>query len=310
MKTSILNLLAILIWQVSAGQDKFYAKEYGNADNPAIIYLHGGPGYNSFSFEFSTAQNLADNGFFVIVYDQRGCGRTKPDANSLFTFNEAFEDLKGIYKKYNLKKASLIGHSFGGTLGILFSEKYPEKIQNLILVGSPLSYQMTFKNIISKCKKIYAENASPQLQYLEMLEKMDTTSLEYSSYCFMHAMSNGFYHAKNPSEKSKSLNSILRNNPMSSYLSSMTREPVSGFYLNEHYTTLNLSSNLQEVKNKIGVFGIYGQEDGLFGSEQIVLLESVIGKDNFKLVENASHSVFIDQQDVFFALIKAFSSRQ
>jgi proline iminopeptidase len=310
MKTFILNLLFVLFWQISFGQDNFYAKEYGDANNPAIIFLHGGPGYNAFSFEFSTAKELADNGFYVIVYDQRGCGRTKPDTNSIYTFNETFDDLNSIYKKYNLKTATLIGHSFGGTIGILFSNKFPEKVENLILVGSPLSYQMTFKNIISRCKKTYSENSSRELQYIEMLEKMDSTSLEYSSYCFMHAMSNGFYKAKNPSVKSKNINDSLMSNPMANYLSNMTREPVSGFFKNEHYTTLNLSSNLTEVKAKIKVFGIYGQEDGLFDAEQIALLKSIMGADRFTLVENASHSVFIDQQDVFISLIKKYSSEK
>ena len=174
----------------------------------------------------------------------------------------------------------------------------------MILAGSPLSYQMTFKHIISRCKKIYAKNSSPQLQYIEMLEKMDTTSLEYSSYSFMHAMSNGFYKAKNPSEKSKTIYSSMMKDALVSYLSYMTREPVSGFFANEHYTTLDLSSALTGLKNKTNVYGIYGQEDGLFDSKQIALLQSIIGADNFTLVENASHSVFIDQQEVFISLIK------
>lgn len=306
MKAFILHLIFVLFCQLSYGQDSFYNKAYGNVSNPAIIFLHGGPGYNAFSFEISTAQELADNGFYVIVYDQRGCGRTKSDTNSQYTFEEAFADLNNIYTKYNVKTATLIGHSFGGTLGILYANNYPEKVENLILVGSPLSYQMTFKHIISKCKKIYSENSSPQLQYIEMLEKMDTTTLEYSSYCFMHAMTNGFYKAKNPSEKSKIINANLMKNSMASYLSNMTREPVSGFFEKEHYTTLNLSSNLTELKGKINVFGIYGQEDGLFDSEQITLLQSILGSDNFTIVENASHSVFIDQQDVFISQVKKY----
>lgn len=310
MKTLILHLIFVLFCQISYGQDSFYNKAYGNVSNPAIIFLHGGPGYNAFSFEFSTAQELADNGFYVIVYDQRGCGRTKSDTNSLYTFEEAFADLDNIYIKHNVKTATLIGHSFGGTLGVLYANNSPEKVESLILVGSPLSYQMTFKHIITKCKKIYSENSSPQLQYIEMLEKMDTTSLEYSSYSFMHAMSNGFYKTKNPSAKSKTINDSLMNNSMAFYLSNMTREPVSGFFEKEHYTTLNLSSNLTELKGKIKVFGIYGQEDGLFDSKQITLLQSILGSDNFTLVENASHNVFIDQQDVFISQIKKYISEK
>ncbi len=143
-----------------------------------------------------------------------------------------------------------------------------------------------------------------------MLEKMDTTTLEYSSYSFMHAMSNGFYKAQNPSAKSKIIYDKLMNNSMASYLSNMTREPVSGFFAKEQYTTLNLTSNLTELKVKINVFGIYGLEDGLFDSEQIALLQSILGSEKFTLVENASHSVFIDQPDVFIYQIKKYISEK
>jgi proline iminopeptidase len=304
MKTIFLTLFSLLIAQISFGQNEFYSKAYGSSENQAIIFLHGGPGYNAFSFEFSTAQKLADNGFYVIVYDQRGCGRTKSDTNSRYTFKEAFADLNSIYKKYNVKTATLIGHSFGGTLGILFSKNFPEKVENLILVGSPLSYQLTFKGIISKCKKIYTDTKSPQLKYIEMLEKMDTTSLEYSSYCFMHAINCGFYKPKNSTQESKIINDTLKKSTSISYLSNMTREPVSGFYQNEHYTTLNLSADLTDLKKKLKVFGIYGQEDGLFDDIHLTLLKSTIGAENFTLVAESSHNVFIDQQTTFIDLLK------
>ena len=306
MKTIFLSIFLIVATQLSFGQNKFYSKAYGDSTNKAIIFLHGGPGYNAVSFEFSTAQKLADNGFYVIVYDQRGCGRTKPDTNSIYTFKEAFEDLLNIYNKYNVKSATLIGHSFGGTIGILFSKSYPEKVANLILLSSPLSYQMTFKSIISKCRKIYTETKSSQLQYIEMLEKMDTTTLDYSSYCFVHAMSNGFYSPKNPTQESKTINDSLKKSTSALYLSKMTKKPVSGYYKNEHYTTLNLSTDINDVKKKSKVFGIYGQEDGLFDEMQLSLLKSIIGLDNFTLVGGSSHNVFIDQQGIFIDLVKKY----
>lgn len=60
--------------QVSAQQ--LYSKAYGDPKNPAIIYLHGGPRGNATLFEGTTANALAERGFYVIVYDRRGEGRS------------------------------------------------------------------------------------------------------------------------------------------------------------------------------------------------------------------------------------------
>lgn len=126
---------------------KIYSKAYGNPEGKPVVFLHGGPGYNCENFEATTAQQLADNGYYVIVYDRRGEGRSK-DPNAKFTFDETFEDLNAVYQKYGISKSSLIAHSFGGVVATLFAEKYPDKIQSIILVGAPISLQQTFKTII------------------------------------------------------------------------------------------------------------------------------------------------------------------
>ena len=84
-----------------------YVKTFGNQKNKAIVFLHGGPGYNCANFEATTAKILADQGYFVIVYDRRGEGRSE-DKNAQFTFNESFEDLNFILKKYELKNSQNI----------------------------------------------------------------------------------------------------------------------------------------------------------------------------------------------------------
>jgi len=45
-----------------------------------------------------------------------------------FTFAETLADLKGIYDQYQLKKAILLGHSFGGGgAATRFAEAYPNR---------------------------------------------------------------------------------------------------------------------------------------------------------------------------------------
>lgn len=304
MKTIITSAVFTLATLFAFGQN-VYTRTFGNNKDQAIIFLHGGPGYNCANFEATTAQQLANKGFFVVVYDRRGEGRSK-DSNAKFTFKEAFDDLNAIYQKFNLGKASLIGHSFGGVVATLFAEAYPKQVESIFLVGAPVSLQDTFETILEKSKLIYQnKNDSVNLKFVAMLEKMDCTSIEYSSYCFVHAMQNGFYTPKNPSEEAKSIYSKFRTDSLLvKYASQMSYEAPRGFWMNEKYTTIDLTKNLQTLRSRqMKIYGLYGKDDGLYAAQQVLELENIIGSSNLKYLENCSHNVFIDQQEQFIEAI-------
>lgn len=304
----ILTFFAFTIAALAVNSQTIYSKAFGAPSDEPVIYLHGGPGYNSIGFEVTTAEQLAANGFFVIVYDRRGEGRS-PDQNAKFTFQETFDDLDAIYKKFDLESSNLMGHSFGGIIGTLYAEKYPEKIKSLVLVAAPLSMQATFTTIIKTSKSIYeANHDSINLKYIGMLENMDKTSLEYSSYSFGHAMQNGFYTPKTPSKEALAIYSKLKSDTsFGSDASRMTFEAPKGFWENEHYTSMDLTEHLRNVlKKEVQVFGVYGTEDGLYSEEQVMKLKKIIPADSFEYIENASHNVFIDQQDQFLDALKSW----
>lgn len=307
MKTIITTTIFLLVTMVALGQS-VYIKTFGNSKDEPIIFLHGGPGYNCANFEATTAQKLADEGYFVIVYDRRGEGRSK-DLSAEFTFHETFDDLQSIYSEYSLTSATLIGHSFGGIVATLFAEIYPEQVQSILLVGAPVSLQATFKNILVRSKSIYqTKKDSVNLKYISMLENMDTTSIEYSSYCFGHAMQNGFYTPAKPSEEAKSIYSKFRTDPLlTKYASQMSYEAPTGFWKNEKYTTIDLTEKLKtlQIKN-VEIYGLYGKEDGLFSEQQINDLQDLIGNSQLRYLDNCSHNVFIDQQTEFIVAIKTW----
>lgn len=68
-------LMAMIFIFLSAYSQQLYIKTFGDPHHPAIVFIHGGPRGNSVLFEGTTAQKLADKGFYVIVYDRRGEGR-------------------------------------------------------------------------------------------------------------------------------------------------------------------------------------------------------------------------------------------
>jgi proline iminopeptidase len=303
--TSSILLLATLF----VNAQSIYIKTFGSPKDKPVIFLHGGPGYNCATFEATTAQQLADKGFYVIVYDRRGEGRSK-DPNAQFTFKEAFDDLNTIFQQYGLKKSTLIGHSFGGIVATLFAEKHPEKIQSVILVGAPVSLQETFKTIISSSKAIYqAKHDSINLRYISMLETMDKNSIEYSSYSFMHAMQNKFYSPKDPTEEAKLIYAKFKSDTLlAKYASQMSYPAPRGFWKNEKYTTIDLATNLKNLQaNKIKIYGLYGKDDGLYSVEQLKELQDLLGENNVKYLDNCSHSVFIDRQSEFIEAVATWA---
>ena len=54
------------------------------------------------------------------------------------------------------------------------------------------------------------------------------------------------------------------------------------------------------------MYGIYGDEDGLFDPEQLERIEKQIGADRFSVSPSASHAVFIDRQTVFIDTLISF----
>jgi len=305
----LLALFAALQTSTSL-EHNLYSKSFGDNSSPALIFLHGGPGYNSVTFELSTAEKLAREGYFVIVYDRRGEGRSEGLAE--FSLEESISDLRGIYAKYKIKSATLLGHSFGGILATYFALQNPDFVENLVLISAPISLQESFKHIISTAKTFYSDHKQTQnLNYIHMLEKMDTTSLQYAVYSFMHAMQIGAYKTHNESPEAKKIYEEMAEKPIfQKWGMKMAQDAPKGFWENNQYTVIDLRDDITKIiAREINVYGVYGTDDGLYSINQIDQLGELIGNNNLAFINDASHSIFIDQQEKFIERINTFLNK-
>lgn len=111
----------------------------GDTTKPALVFLHGGPGghINEKAFEFF---DLKD--WFVIAFDQRGTGQSKPFASlENNTPAHALEDIERIRKYFNVDTWTVFGGSYGSTLALLYAIKHPERVEDLVLRGIFLGRQ-------------------------------------------------------------------------------------------------------------------------------------------------------------------------
>lgn len=309
----LLVTLLFILGTLVVHAEPLYVKTFGNPDHKAIIHLHGGPGGSALDFELTTAQALADRGFFVIVYDRRGEGRSADDS-ARYTFKQTFDDLNQLYDQYKLKKATLIGHSFGGIVATLYADQYPEKVERIVLAGTPVSLQQSFTAILQGVTTLAeAKKDTATLRQIATVKAYDHSSIYFSSGCFMLAMQNGLYNTKTPNAEAQKLYAdMMGSAPFKDYMKFMSDtqykymyNPTMGFYNHEKYTSLDITGKLKGLKaNDINVYGVYGKEDGLFDASQLETIRSITGANRFAYLDNCSHGVFVDQQAIFLDLLK------
>ncbi len=105
--------------------------------NGAVVFLHGwrseGNVWNGVLDSLSS--KLLDKNIAFLTIDLPGFGSSQnPQQN--FDINNYAEVVKGFIDKLELKQVIIVGHSFGGRVGIKLAFRYPELISRLILVDS------------------------------------------------------------------------------------------------------------------------------------------------------------------------------
>lgn len=106
----------------------------GNPDGKPVVFLHGGPGGGS-SPEHRRQFN--PDKYKILVFDQRGCGRSTPyaslEANTTWHLVDDIEKLRVEVAK--VEKWQVFGGSWGSTLALAYAQKYPERATELVLRG-------------------------------------------------------------------------------------------------------------------------------------------------------------------------------
>ena len=119
----------------------------GGAARPGrapVLYLAGGPGYNSYSFEKTIGAQL-ERHVQMIYFDERGTGRSERPRSGDYSLATLVEDLEELRHQLGCPQLSLMGQSFGGTLALEYARTYPEHVQKLIVVDGAVDLPSLFE---------------------------------------------------------------------------------------------------------------------------------------------------------------------
>ena len=110
-----------------------YVEECGRPDGIPVVILHGGPGGGCSP---AMRRYFDPDVFRVILFDQRGCGRSRPHAS--VTANTTWHlvaDIEQIRETLGIDRWVVFGGSWGATLSLIYGQAHPDRTAALILRG-------------------------------------------------------------------------------------------------------------------------------------------------------------------------------
>ena len=115
-----------------------HSESFGNATDPLLVIIHGGPGGDYRSM--LSAKDFVNDGFYVVFYDQRSTGLSKREEASQFEGKDGIQimidDLNALieyYKTSENQKIFLLGHSWGAMLATGYINQFQTKISGAVL---------------------------------------------------------------------------------------------------------------------------------------------------------------------------------
>ena len=110
----------------------------GNPDGKPAVVLHGGPGSGC---SHGARRFFDPAAYRIVLYDQRGCGRSRPHASDTTvdlasnTTDHLIADIEGLRKHLGIERWLVFGGSWGSTLGLAYAERFAERVSEMVMAS-------------------------------------------------------------------------------------------------------------------------------------------------------------------------------
>ena len=276
-----------------------------------LVFLHGGPGLNSYAFQHSVGPALEQR-LAVVYLDQRGCGRSTRPTDGEYGISTLIGDIEQLRQVLCVEKISLLGHSFGGVLALEFAARHPERVEKVIVMNCSSDMPAAFALWQQRLQSLHPEMWSATMQgpagpALEAAESkgdpcataklragliMQTVG-RVGPAAFRAAQQ---FHLPATAERLQALD--LRSGLQ-----------VNGEMMQSYFSPGNdfLCWRFQAAKNITApTLVLAGLFDGTVPQEMLQSLTESIGGATFFLFEQSAHWPFLEQPELFVDTVTAF----
>ena len=115
---------------VEAGGLKFHYQDFGTADRPVMLCMHGGAAHGHW-FDFVAAGFTPD--CHVLALDQRGHGDSAWVDPPAYSYQDYAADIDRVAAKLDLRDFVLVGHSMGGMVSLVYAATHPGRLKKLVI---------------------------------------------------------------------------------------------------------------------------------------------------------------------------------
>lgn len=150
-----------------------YYERYNQGGEKPLVFLHGW-GQNT-EMMLPVAKPFIEN-HEVILIDLPGFGKSG-QLDRPYEVSDYVELLHKLLQKLDIKKPTLIGHSYGGKISLLYASKY--EVEKLVLFGSPFQKEIEKESL--KLKTLRTLKKIPGINKLEGFAKKHIGSTDYKN---------------------------------------------------------------------------------------------------------------------------------
>ena len=170
------------------GKFNVWTKRIGNNSSKKVLLLHGGPGANHEYFQ-AIESFFPKESIEFYYYDQLGSEFSdKPKDESLWTIERFVDEVEQVRQalKLNSENFIILGHSWGGILGIEYALKYQKNLKALIISNMVPS----IPDYIDYANNVLAPKLDPEV--LKKIRKYESAE-DYTNPEYLSLIENHYY---------------------------------------------------------------------------------------------------------------------
>ncbi|MEU5811011.1 MULTISPECIES: alpha/beta fold hydrolase [unclassified Streptomyces] len=158
---------------LDTGRVRLHVQRLAPADaGPAratVVLVHGLLTDSLASYYFTVAPALAAAGLDVVMYDQRGHGRSARPASG-YGLDDATDDLDALLTGLAVSgPVHLVGNSYGGTVAFAYARRRPERVASLVVVESEpatASWAVKLAGLLERVRHEMSVNENAALDWI------------------------------------------------------------------------------------------------------------------------------------------------